>query len=368
MDEKYMLRAVELAKKGLGFTSPNPPVAAVIVKNNKIIAEGYHKKAGSDHAEIIALKKCKTKLKGATLYVTLEPCFHHGKTPPCVNTILESGIKKVCIGMKDPYHEVNGRSIKYLKKHGVKVEILNKKSPIYSDLKNLMQGFIKYCKYDLPYVTLKAGISLDGKIATSKGESKWITNPLSRKDSRLIRSQCDAIILGSGTAKADNPTLKTVNPYKNKNILKVVIDKDLSLEDNLNIFKDTNLLIAHTDLAQKKNIEYYKTKGVNIKSFGKKRVSINKLLKYLHSISVQSIFVEGGSEIHGSFYDAFKKNPYLIDKVLFYMSPVIIAGRNAKSVVAGEGISKLSTLRKIKDLKVKKMGDNLKIHGYLNYY
>ncbi len=368
MDEKYMARAIELAKKGLGFTYPNPPVAALIVKNNKIISEAYHKKAGADHAEILALKKIEGKIEGATLYVSLEPCFHHGKTAPCVNAILKTGIKKVCIGMKDPYHEVNGKSIKYLKKNGVEVEVLSKKSPLYNDLKTLMQYFLKSCSQRLPYVTLKAGLSLDAKIATSANDSKWITNTLSRKDSRLIRSQHDAVIIGSGTVKADNPTLQTVKPYTKKNLLKVIIDKDLSLRSNLKILKDKNILIAHTDLAKKEKIEDLKKKGFDIKSFGKKRVDIKKLLKYLHSISIQSVFVEGGSKIHGSFYDSLKKNPYLIDKVLFYLSPVIIGGENAKSVIAGEGISRLSKLRKLKNLKVENIGDNLKIHGYFNYY
>ena len=156
MDEKYMARAIKLAKKGSGFTSPNPAVGAVLIKNNRIIAEGYHKKAGLDHAEIVALKKVKGKTEGATLYVSLEPCFHHGKTAPCVNAILKAGINKVCIGMKDPFLKVNGKSIKLLKKNGIAVELLDKKSPIYDDLRSLTQFFLKSCNHDLPYVTLKA--------------------------------------------------------------------------------------------------------------------------------------------------------------------------------------------------------------------
>ncbi len=364
-----MARAIKLAKKGSGFTSPNPAVGAVLTKNNQIIAEGYHKKAGLDHAEISALKKVKNKdLKGAVLYVSLEPCFHYGKTAPCVESILNSGIKKVCIGMKDPFLKVNGKSIKLLKKNGIAVELLDKKSPIYDDLRSLTQFFLKSCNHDLPYVTLKAGISLDSKIATSANDSKWITNSLARKDSRIIRSQHDAVIVGSGTIRADDPSLNTVTPYKKKKLLKVIIDKDLSLKRTFNILKDKNLLIAYTDLAKKKNIEYFKNKGVNIQSFGKKRVNIKKLLSYLHSNSINSVFVEGGSKVHGSFYDAFKNNQYLIDRVLFYVSPVSIAGESSKSVIGGKGATKLSELRTLKNLKVEKLKDNLKISGYFNYY
>ncbi len=210
-----MLRAIELAQQGLGFTSPNPPVGALLVSNNKIISEGFHKQAGCAHAEVEALKNINTyNYDDLSLYVTLEPCSHYGKTPPCLKLILKSNIKKIYIGIKDPNPKVNGKSISSLKNHGIKVEVLPSKSNLSKKIRTIMKFFLKSCVNDLPYVTLKAGTSLDSKIATSRRESKWITNKTSRENSRMIRSQYDAIVIGSGTVIADNPSLKPIPPIK----------------------------------------------------------------------------------------------------------------------------------------------------------
>ncbi|MFA7686193.1 MAG: bifunctional diaminohydroxyphosphoribosylaminopyrimidine deaminase/5-amino-6-(5-phosphoribosylamino)uracil reductase RibD, partial [Candidatus Gracilibacteria bacterium] len=311
MDLKFLHRALILAKKGEGFTSPNPCVGAVIVRDGKIIGEGWHKKAGSDHAEIVALKNIKNKvlLKGADLYVTLEPCCHFGKTPPCTSAIIESGIRKVFVGMLDPFDKVSGKGVFALKKAGIKVEILDKKDELARDIRNINQPFLKFIANGLPYLVMKAGISLDGKIATATNKSKWITNDKSREDARMERGLCDAVIIGANTVRVDNPELKMSGKYKSKKILKIVLDGALSLNLNYKIFKGKNVMIVCSAKADVSKINRFKKVGIEVQSFGRKKIDIKALLKFLVAKNVHSVFVEGGSETHGSFYDASLKNP-----------------------------------------------------------
>jgi len=362
MNESFMKRAYVLAKKGEGFTSPNPCVGAVIVKNGKVLAEGWHKKAGEDHAEIVAIKKMKdvSRLKDAELYVTLEPCCHTGKTPPCVNKIIEVGIKKVKIGMKDPFSEVNGRGVKLLKKSGIDVEVLSEKSDLYGKIRELNQPFIKSVKVGFPYVTIKAGISLDGKIATSNGDSKWITSDESRNDARLERNKHDCVIVGAGTVEKDDPMLGDK--------LRIIIDKFLSSNPKKKVFRDKNVFVATTDMSFKNRKELFMKNGINFKSFGKHTVSIEKLLKYLNSIGVRSVFVEGGSHVHGHFYDSFLKNPASIDKVIFYVAPKLMGGETSLPVIGGKGVDFVNKIREFSYSDIVKIGKDLKITGVFNSY
>lgn len=362
MQEEYLKIALELAKKGVGHTSPNPTVGAVIVKNKKIIGKGYHKKAGGPHAETVAMESAKGSLKGATLYVTLEPCSHVGKTPPCTDAIIRAGIRKVVIGMRDPNPKVNGRGAQKLKRAGVKVEFLDKKTALYKDIRTLNQPFIKWMKTGLPLVTMKAGMSLDGKIATKTGKSKWITSPEARKDARLERSMHDAVLVGSGTVAADNPTLAAHGPYKHKKLLRVIIDATLTTKTTSTVFRDSNVFVACTDRATKKQQRLYEKKGIAFKSFGKKRVSIKKLLQYLGKQGIQSVYVEGGAGVHGSFCDAKQ-----VDQVLFYIAPKIIGG-DGKQVVAGSGVANLGDALGVVEWDCESVGVDIKLQTILQRY
>lgn len=375
-----MKRAVELAKKGLGFTSPNPSVGAVIVKGGEVVAEGYHKKAGDEHAEIKAMKELMKKtglvtvdfdpalFENATLYVTLEPCSHNGKTPSCSKAIVAAGFKKVYIGMKDPFKKVNGRGISYLKKNGIDVQVLKAGTELAQEIRNLNQPFIKWATTGSPYLIMKAGMSLDGKIATSGGESKWITGEKARKDAGRERSLCDAVMVGAGTVVADDPELAAHGVYRRKNLLRVIVDPKLGLSLDKKVFRDENVVVFCSKLASKKNVEKFRKAGVKVKRFGNGVVSVKAMLKYLVGMGVQSVFVEGGSGVHGHIYDAFLKDRKLIDKVIFYQSPKILGGTKSFSAVGGEGISKLKSAKSLENVEYEVLENDLKISGIFNSY
>ncbi|MFH1534295.1 MAG: bifunctional diaminohydroxyphosphoribosylaminopyrimidine deaminase/5-amino-6-(5-phosphoribosylamino)uracil reductase RibD [Nitrospirota bacterium] len=380
MHQVFMKRAMELAKKGLGFTSPNPSVGAVIVKGGEVVAEGYHKKAGDEHAEIKAMKELMKKtglvtvdfdpalFENATLYVTLEPCSHNGKTPPCSKAIVAAGFKKVYVGMKDPFKKVNGRGISYLKKNGLDVQVLKVGTELGDEIRDLNQPFIKWATTGLPYLIMKAGVSLDGKIATSSGESKWITGEKARKDARRERSLCDAVMVGAGTVLADDAELAAHGVYRRKGLLRVVIDPKLRLPLDKKVFRDENVVVFCSKLASEKNVEKFRKTGVNVRRFGNGVVSVKAMLKYLAGMGVQSVFVEGGSGVHGHVYDAFLKDKSLIDKVIFYQSPKIIGGEKSLSVVGGEGISKLKSMKSLENVEYEVLDEDLKISGIFNSY
>lgn len=348
-----MQRAYELAQKGLGFTSPNPAVGALLVHKGNIIGEGHHKKAGKAHAEIAALadaKKRKKSVFGSTLYVTLEPCVHTGKTPPCVDTIISSGIKKVVIGMKDPSEKVSGKGAQRLRRAGIKVGWLSSKKKLYKDIRLLNQPFIKHATTGLPYVTIKAGMSLDGKIATRTRQSQWITGERARNDARMMRSQHDAVLVGAGTVRADNPELAAHGRWKKKSLLRVIVDPTGSCSKTSRMFRDDHVLVASSGAL-----------------FGKSRISIKKLLRYLGKKNYQSVFVEGGSGVHGSFFDEFSRDQSVIDRVVAYVSPRVIGGEGIP-FVGGKGVTDLSQAVMLNDVLTEQIGNDIKISGYYNTY
>lgn len=380
MEIVFMKRALELAKKGVGFTFPNPAVGAVIVKGGKIVGEGWHKKAGEDHAEIVAIKEVMRKsgirtveidrmlFHNATLYVTLEPCCHQGKTGPCVEAIVQAGFQKVYIGMKDPFKKVNGKGINYLKKKGVKVEILSPVSALAREIRQINQPFIKWAVTSLPYVVLKAGISLDGKITDNEGNSKWITGNKARFDARIERGLSEAIVVGASTVFADNPELAADGKFRKKTLLRVIIDRKLSADLKRKVFRDENVLIACTDLAKKTDRKRCEIAGIKLKSFGKKEISVKKLLSFLGKMGIQSVFVEGGSKVHGMFVDAALGERNLVDQVLFYVAPKLIGGSEAKSVIGGNGVRNLKKTLNLAETSVESIGEDLKVRGVINFY
>jgi len=380
MDEIFMKRAIELAKKADGFTSPNPIVGAVIVKGGQIVAEGWHVKAGEDHAEIMAIKQMMKKsgivtvdieptlFHNATLYVTLEPCAHFGKTPPCVKAVALAGFTRVVVGMRDPFKKVNGKGIAYFKKHGIKVSVLKTDSVIGKEIRAMNQPFIKKNTLGLPYLTLKAGMTLDGKIATFARNSKWITGEKSRFDAKIERSKCDAVVIGAGTMLNDDPELASMGDYKSKKLLRVIIGDRIRFNEKLKVFRDKNVLVACSDKMSLKFKKSFDNSGIIVKSFGKEKVSFKKLLKYLAQIGVQSVFVEGGSGVNGSLFDENLVFSKLIDRVLFYYAPKILGGSKSLSVIGGNGAYNLSDSVKIIKSSVNLIGEDLKYDGIINFY
>lgn len=320
---KFMKRAYDLARRGKGKVSPNPTVGAIIVRAGKIIAEGWHRYFGGPHAEIEALRcarKKKKSAKDATMYVTLEPCVHFGKTPPCAPEIIKAGISRVIVGTKDLNPAVNGRGIKALKKAGIKVEIQN-----------------------TPFVAMKVAMSLDGKIATCTGDSKWITSGVSRAYVRCLRDMYDAILIGSGTALKDNPNLagKKTNPVR------VVLDSKLKISPKAKLLRDKNVILITTSAAKNSKIKLLQKRGFHIKIFPK-RILLRLLLRYLKKQNINSILVEGGSEIFGAFIDA-----KLVDKLYWFIAPRVIGGKKAVPAVSGKGIFKMANALKFTIAKLR---------------
>jgi len=316
-DEFWMARCLELAKRGAGYVSPNPLVGAVLVKDGKKIAEGYHRLFGGHHAEINAINnaiKKKRNLVGTTLYVNLEPCFHVGKTPPCVNAVIQYGISRVVIATKDPNPLVAGRGIKKLKKNGIKclVGILD------HEAKQLNEKFFKFIKTEKPFVALKAAQTRDGFIAHTDGTSKWITNSLSRKYVHKLRSEYDAVIVGANTVTTDNPEL-TVRNVSGRNPVRIVIDGGLSVDLSNRIFNNKAPSIVYTAKSsskkiQKKILELEK-KGVVVVQLNDNNgtLKIENILGDLGKHQISSVLVEGGSKIYSEFL-----NSGLVDKVYLF--------------------------------------------------
>lgn len=356
-DEVFMREALRIAKNAEGRTSPNPLVGAVVVKDGKIIAEGWHRQAGTPHAEVHALNMAGELAKGATLYVTLEPCSHFGRTPPCVNKIIESGIKKVVAAMKDPNPKVSGRGFEILKNAGIEVEI----GLLEAESRILNEVFLKFITKKLPFVTLKFASSLDGKIATFNGESQWITCEESRKFGHHLRDINDAILVGVGTVLADNPSL-TTRLVEGKNSIRVIVDSNARTPLNSKVLdKSARTIIAVTENAPVDKISELKARGVEIIFSGDgERVDLNILMKKLAEREITSVLVEGGGTIHFSML----KNG-LVDKIYAFIAPKIIGGAKSLTSVEGIGFEKLADAVEIKDFTAEKLGEDILLSGYV---
>lgn len=337
--EKYIRLALTLAEKAKGLTSPNPCVGAVVVKNNRIIGRGYHRHAGGPHAEIYALRQAGRKAKGATLYVSLEPCCHYGRTPPCVDAIVSAGIKRVVAAMKDPNPLNDGKGIAVLKRRGIKTDvgILEKRAG------QLNEAFIKYITKKMPFVTVKVAQSLDGKIASRTGDSKWISGPKARKFVHRLRSRVDAIIVGSRTILKDDPLLTARIKGRNiKQPLRIILCGSSKIPTSARLLssKGGEAILAKARKAG--------------------RVDIRSLLKDLAKRGVTNVLIEGGGEVIASAFEA-----KVVDRVCFFISPKIIGGRQAVTSVEGIGVDKVSKAIEIKDAAVRKLGGDFMIEGYV---
>ncbi|MBU2476755.1 bifunctional diaminohydroxyphosphoribosylaminopyrimidine deaminase/5-amino-6-(5-phosphoribosylamino)uracil reductase RibD [Candidatus Micrarchaeota archaeon] len=344
-----MKKALELSVKG--NVSPNPFVGCVIVKDNEIIAEGFHEKYGEKHAEIIALEKAGEKAKDSTLYVSLEPCNHDGKTPPCTKAIIKAEVKKVVVAMKDPNSLMQGKSLKELKQAGIEVESgLMKK-----EAEKINESFIKFQKTKKPFVFLKAAISLDGKIATKEFDSKWISSVESRKKVHELRSKVDAILIGENTVLKDNPKL-TSRIENSRNPLRVIVTTK-KIPENFNVFSDEHFLIATTDsnLFSDKRFE---GKVIELKKEKENLVDLKKLIEVLGEKHISSLLVEGGSAILTSFL-----KEKLADKLLLFVSPKIL-GNDSIPVFGNLEIKEVKDSIELKDFSFQKIGKDILVEGY----
>jgi diaminohydroxyphosphoribosylaminopyrimidine deaminase/5-amino-6-(5-phosphoribosylamino)uracil reductase len=330
------------------------------VKNGRIIGKGYHEKAGFAHAEIVALDEAGTKARGAILYVTLEPCAHFGKTPPCVDRIIRSGIKEVIIGMVDPNPLNNGKGIKILRQNKIKVKV----GFLERELKKANEAFIKYITKGVPFVTVKVAQSLDGKIATRRGDSKWITSDKSRGFAHRLRKDYDAVMVGVNTVLRDNPKLDAW--FSKKQPVKIVVDSYLSVPQDAAIFSGKPSLIIVTLLASpgqetdNRRILEKKARIMEVKELAG-QVNLKDMIKKLGRIGITSILVEGGGTLIGSLFDE-----KLVDKILFFFSPKIIGGKEAISSVMGKGIARIDNAVKVKGLKIRRLGEDFLVEGYIS--
>lgn len=355
--EQFMNRALELARMGSGMVNPNPLVGAVIVKNGKIIGEGYHECYGKAHAERNAVENAIEDVTGSTIYVTLEPCAHYGKTPPCVDLIIKRKFKKVVIGMLDPNVLVSGKSIEKLKKHGIEVISGVKEK----ECMKINEIFIKYITSKVPFVLLKSGISLDGKIATANGESKWITSKESREDSQFLRNRFASIMVGVNTIIADDPEL-TCRIKNGKNPIRIIVDSNLRIPLDSKVVKNNNELtiVATTETANPNKKQELIDLGVKVIEVSQKnnRVDLNELIKKIGDEAIDSILIEGGGILN---FSALKES--IVDKVRFYIAPKIIGGENSKSSVAGDGFLELENAVKLKNTTYRTIGEDIVIEG-----
>lgn len=353
----WMRRAVYLARKGKGRTSPNPAVGAVIVKNGRVIGEGWHKKAGGEHAEIAALGACDTSAKGAVIYVTLEPCNHTGKTGPCAVALIGAGVSEVVIGSKDVSPKKGKRGITALKRAGVKTRA----GVLKSECDRLIEDFIKHSATGMPHVTLKAAITLDGKIATRTGDSKWISSSASRSRVHRLRNEMDAVIVGSDTVIADDPQLTVRYGRPRLNPLRVIVDGTLSISVKSKIITTAHAiptLVAVTKSASPKKIEAIRKAGAEVVVIkgASKKINLRALLKELGKRNIMSAMLESGGALAGA---AIKAG--LIDRVLFFIAPKIAGGDYYAINVAG--VARMSSAWTLEEVEVARSGPDIMIEG-----
>lgn len=352
----FMNIALKLALKARGLTSPNPLVGAVVVKNSRIVGQGYHKKAGLPHAEIIALNDAGNKTRDSQLYVTLEPCIHFGRTPPCINRIINSGIKEIFIGMLDPNPANHGKSIEPLRANHIKVSV----GFLEDELRKVNEVFIKYITKGIPYVTVKAAESLDGKIATKTGDSKWITSDKSRAYGHRIRKDFDAVMLGVNTVLRDNPYLDAW--WTTKPMQKIIVDTQLSTPADSNVFSKGRTIIVTLpanpgQVTENRKALLEKAEILEVKErYG--QVHLRDMMKKLAKLEITNILVEGGGTLIGSLFDEG-----LADRVMFFISPKIIGGKDAIGSVMGKGISRIDKAIKLKEIRLKRIGEDFLVEG-----
>lgn len=356
----FIERALILASKGLGKTSPNPLVGAVLVRQGKIVGEGYHQRAGGDHAEIAALKKAGSQARGAVLYINLEPCCHWGRTPPCTQALIRAGVREVHMSILDPNPLVAGRGRQELEKAGI-ITFVGERA---LQARRLNEVYLKYIETNLPFVAVKWAMTLDGKIATITGESYWISNKQSRNLAQQLRCQYDAVLVGLNTVLKDNPRLTVRLKGVKRQPVKIILDSQARLPLSAKVLQPTRrsqTIVAVTKqapLAKREALQRKGAKVILVKS-KKSRVSLVDLIKKLGQQGIRSVLIEGGSEVLASAFQA-----KLVDKIYIFIAPKIIGGQTAKTPVAGQGVSRIKQALNWYLAEIKTINGDLFISAY----
>lgn len=354
-DKEYMLRAIELAKRGRGWTNPNPMVGAVIVKNGRIIGEGYHIKCGELHAERNAIASLTESAEGATIYVTLEPCCHQGKTPPCTDAILNQKIARVVIGSRDPNPKVSGKGAAILRKAGIQVE----EDFMREECDRLNPVFFHYITTGTPYVVMKYAMTADGKIATKTGASKWITGPEARKEVQRMRSRYMGIMAGIGTVLADDPMLN-VRIEGKRSPVRIICDSHLKIPPDSQICKTAGVYrtIIACGEGNPKKARKLADMGVEVLSCPDQqgKVDLKQLMKELGSQGIDSILLEGGGTLNDCALRAG-----IVQKIMVFMAPKLFGGEKSKTPVAGVGIEVPAEAVSLQTQEIRQVGQDLLI-------
>ena len=361
-ERRMMQRVMALAAMGRGCTTPNPLVGAVVARGSEVVGQGYHRRAGEPHAEIIALRQAGGTARGATLYTNLEPCCHVGRTPPCVQEIVRAGVRKVVASIRDPDPRVNGGGFRTLRSSGVRVEV----GLMRREAEVLNRAFSKSVKAGLPFVTLKGAASLDGRIATPSGDSKWITSAEAREHARVLRREHDAVLVGIGTILADDPRL-TVRPAHCRSLplCRVVLDGSLRLPDGARVLSTLDqgpVLVFAGPRASRSRAENLEKRGATVERvpLSRGRLDLKRLLRSLAQRDINRLLVEGGGEIHASFL-----RQHLADRMVVYLAPRVIGGRDARSLVGGEGPRRLADAPRLERLVSYRVGPELVVEADL---
>ena len=314
----YMKQAIELAKKGVGLTDPNPCVGALLVKDNKIISQGSHLKSGFEHAEVFAIKEAGEEARDADLFVTLEPCAHQGKTPPCTNLIVRAGIKRVYIATEDPNPMVLGKGIIFLKKHNIEVVV----GLFEKEAREINRGCFFRMNYSRPFIYSKIAASIDGKTSLKNGDSKWISSENSRKDVQALRSKSSAIMTGVGTINNDNPALTVRSRSSSKQPRRIILDSHLSIKDKSKILNQENVYIFYGDDPNNQLSILKKSLASFIQlDLTNNKINIHSLMKHLNKLEINNLLVEAGPSLNGSLLELS-----LIDELIIYSAPILLGG------------------------------------------
>ena len=363
----FMTLALRLAAKGRGKTSPNPMVGALVVKNGRIVGRGYHRGPGQPHAEILALNEAGPRAKGATLYVTLEPCCHLLKrTPPCVPAVIRSGVRQVVVAMVDPNPSVKGRGIAALRRSGITVTT----GMAQEEGAQLNRAYLHWMRTGRPYVILKAGMTLDGKVATARGESRWITGPQARRDAHRLRGQVDAVVVGVGTILHDDPALTarlSDRPLKlaQKQPLRIVLDSRLRTPPSATVcaMQDrAKTLIVTTKRSPQSRRRPFEQAGVEVMSLPmrNRQVSLPALMTMLGKRGLTSVLIEGGSTVNAA---ALREN--VVNHAVFYLAPILMGGQDAKAVIGGRSPKRLADALPLRHATVRRIGKDVVLEGDL---
>ena len=360
----YMEQALSLAKLALGQVSPNPAVGAVVVKDGIVVGQGYTQLPGSWHAEVVALNQADKKARGGVMYVTLEPCCHYGRTPPCTRAIVAAGITEVHLAMLDANPLVSGRGKDELEREGIRVYLGEHEK----EAKKINEAYTKFITTGMPFVTAKFAMSLDGKIATRSGDSKWISGEEARKHVHNLRSTSDAIMVGANTVLADDPRLTARScgdkgGIAKKQPLRVIVDGKGRTPLTARLFSEPGkTLLALSKLVTPEEKEVFAQAGAELLELPSKEglVDLEKLLQALGEREITSVLVEGGGILLGSLFDC-----KLVDKVIAFVAPIIIGGKEAKTAVSGKGVDKMVDSIRLERVNLEKLGEDLMVSGYV---